>query len=149
MVHQLSRREARCIAVRAQLLGASRPTSLLELIRHLGLVQIDLTATVAPSADLVCWSRLGSSYTPADLDALRVDRSLVEFRGVLRPAEDIALFRAALPTQSRRRGTIRAARLAPGMAAVHGQGAASPAMGLAARAMSGHLSQVAAAAAHR
>jgi uncharacterized protein len=80
--------------VRAQLLDVPRPASLSELIRHLGLVQIDLTAAVAPSADLVCWSRPGSSYTPADLDALRVDRSLVEFRGVIRPAGDIALFRA-------------------------------------------------------
>ncbi len=94
MVHQLSRREARRIAVRAQLLDASRPDNLLELMRHLGLVQIDLTAAVAPSADLVCWSRLGSSYAPADVDALLDERSLVEFRGVLRPGEDIALFRA-------------------------------------------------------
>jgi uncharacterized protein len=94
MVHQLSRQEARRIAVRAQMLDASRPTDLLELIRHLGLVQIDATAAVAPSADLVCWSRIGSRYTPADLDTLLDDRSLVELRGVLRPGADMALFRA-------------------------------------------------------
>jgi uncharacterized protein YcaQ len=94
MVHQLSRQQARRIAVRAQLLDAPRPTSLVELVRHLGAVQIDLTATVAPSADLVCWSRLGSSYQPEDLDALLDERSVVELRGMLRPAEDIALFRA-------------------------------------------------------
>ena len=94
MLHQLSRRDARRIAVRAQLLDASRPTDLLTVVRRLGLVQVDLTAAVAPSADLVSWSRLGSAYAPADLDALLEAGSLVEFRGVLRPAEDIALFRA-------------------------------------------------------
>ena len=78
MVHRLSRQEARRIAVRAQLLDAPRPTELLELVRHLTLCQVDPTAAVAPSADLVCWSRLGSSYSPADLEALLVDRTLIE-----------------------------------------------------------------------
>jgi uncharacterized protein len=96
MVHRLSRQEARRIAVRAQRLDAARPASLPELLRHLGLVQVDLTAAVAPSADLVCWSRLGPSYRPADLEALAVDRSVVEFLGVLRPGADIALFRAGM-----------------------------------------------------
>ncbi|MBO0823261.1 MAG: YcaQ family DNA glycosylase [Actinobacteria bacterium] len=96
MVHLLSRRDARRIAIRAQLLDASRPTSLLGLVRHLGVLQVDGTAAVAPSADLVCWSRMGSSYRPADLDALLADRSLVEFRNVIRPAEDIAWFRAEM-----------------------------------------------------
>jgi uncharacterized protein len=96
MVHQLSRQEARRIAVRAQLLDASRPTDLLDVIRHLGLVQNDTTAAVAPSAHLVCWSRIGSGYAPADLDDLLGDRSLVEFLGAIRPAEDIALFRAEM-----------------------------------------------------
>lgn len=93
-MHELSRQDARRIAVRAQLLDAPRPTSLLDMVRHLGLVQVDLTAAVAPNVDLVCWSRLGSSYDLRDLDALLEDRALVEFRGVLRPGEDIALFRA-------------------------------------------------------
>jgi uncharacterized protein len=93
-VHELSRQEARRIALRAQLLDASRPTDLLDTIRHLGLVQIDLTAAVAPSVDLVLWSRLGSSYAPSDLDELLDDRSVVEFRGVLRPGADIALYQA-------------------------------------------------------
>jgi hypothetical protein len=33
---------------------------LLELVRQLTLLQVDLTPAVAPSADLVVWSRLGS-----------------------------------------------------------------------------------------
>jgi uncharacterized protein YcaQ len=94
MVHQLSRHDARRIAVRAQLLDAARPSSVLDVVRHLTLVQVDLTATVAPNADLVGWSRLGSSYATTDLDELLDDRSLVEYRGVLRPGEDIALYRA-------------------------------------------------------
>jgi uncharacterized protein len=96
MVHQLSRRDARRIAVRAQLLDASRPTDLLGMIGHLGLLQVDLTAYVAPNADLICWSRLGSSYDQADLEDMIEQRTVVELRGMLRPAEDIALFRAEM-----------------------------------------------------
>ena len=53
--------------MRAQLLDAPRPTDLLEVVQKLTLLQIDPTAAVAPSADLVAWSRLGSSYRPEDL----------------------------------------------------------------------------------
>jgi uncharacterized protein YcaQ len=66
--HQLSRTEARRIAVRAQLLDRRRPTDLHDVVRRLTLLQIDPTAAVAPSADLVAWSRLGSSYSPAELE---------------------------------------------------------------------------------
>jgi uncharacterized protein len=96
MVHELSREEARRIAVRAQLLDAPIPTSLVDLVRHFGVLQIDMTMAVAPSADLVCWSRLGSDYEPADLEALLEERSLVEYRSVILPGEDIALFRAQM-----------------------------------------------------
>lgn len=92
----LSRAEARRIAVRAQLLDAPRPTDLLDVVRRLGAVQVDLTAAVAPSADLVCWSRLGASYALGDLDELFQERAVVELRGFLRPAEDISLFRAEM-----------------------------------------------------
>lgn len=64
-VHQLSRADARRIAVRAQLLDGSRPTGLLDAVRHLTLLQIDPTAAIAPNADLVAWSRLGPAYAPA------------------------------------------------------------------------------------
>lgn len=39
---------------------------------------------------MLCWRRLGSSYTPSNLDTVLDDRSVVESRGVLRPGEDIA-----------------------------------------------------------
>ena len=96
MVHHLSRRDARRLAVRAQLLDAPRPTDLLDTLRRLTLVQFDLTAHVAPSADLVLWSRLGRSYSPSDLDDLIESGEVVELGGMLRPAEDVALFRAEM-----------------------------------------------------
>jgi uncharacterized protein YcaQ len=96
VVHRLSRRDARRIAVRAQLLDAPRPHDLLEVLRRLTLVQFDLTAHLAPSADLVLWSRLGRAYSPADLDDLVESGRVVELGGLLRPAEDLALFRAEM-----------------------------------------------------
>jgi uncharacterized protein YcaQ len=93
VVHELSRQQARRVAVRAQLLTAPHPTDLLDVVRHLTLLQVDLTTAVAPSADLVCWTRLGSSYSPNDLEDLLTNGALVEYRLRLRPAEDMALFR--------------------------------------------------------
>jgi uncharacterized protein len=42
----------------------------------------------------VAWSRLGSSYAPADLDAALDTRALLELHALVRPAEDLALYRA-------------------------------------------------------
>jgi hypothetical protein len=95
-VHQLSRTDARRIAVRAQLLAKPRPTSVLETVRRLSLLQIDPTSAVAPSADLVLWSRLGSSYKRQDLRDALDEQRLIEFRGTARPAEDLALYRAEM-----------------------------------------------------
>lgn len=76
----LDRRQARRIAVRAQLLDRPRPTDLVGTVRQLTLLQIDPTAAVAPSADLVAWSRLGSSYRSVQVQrALERDRTLWEF----------------------------------------------------------------------
>jgi uncharacterized protein len=93
-VHELSRTDARRIAVRAQILDSSRPTDLHDVVRRLTLLQIDPIAAVAPNADLVAWSRLGSAYSPAELDAALENRSLLELRAMIRPAEDLALYRA-------------------------------------------------------
>ena len=95
-VHQLSKADARRIAVRAQLLDAERPTDLHDTIRHLTMLQLDPTASVAPTADLVAWSRLGSAYSPADLMAALKERSLLELFAYVRPAEDMALYRAEM-----------------------------------------------------
>jgi len=94
--HRLTAQDARRIAVRAQLLGAGRPTDLLETVRHLTLVQDDPTAAVAPSAELVLWSRLGPAYALGDVRDAVADGSLVELSMMLRPAEDLALFTAEM-----------------------------------------------------
>jgi len=65
---------------------------------------VDLTAAVAPSADLVCWSRIGSRYAPAELDALLDQGDLVEFQGLLRPGEDLALYVDEMQRVARREG---------------------------------------------
>jgi uncharacterized protein YcaQ len=89
-VHQLDRVEARRIAIRAQLLDAHRPGDLLTLVDHLTFLQLDPTAAIAPSADLVAWTRLGDAYRPADLTkALELDRTLYEVRAIIRPTADL------------------------------------------------------------
>ena len=93
-VHELSRLDARRIAVRAQLLDKPRPTALADVVRQLTLLQVDPTAAIAPNAHLVAWSRLGSSHPPAELDTALADRTLLELRAMLRPSEDLALYRA-------------------------------------------------------
>jgi uncharacterized protein YcaQ len=92
---RLSREQARRIAVRAQLLDAPRPTDLVSTVEQLTLLQIDPTAAVAPSADLVAWSRLGPSYQPEQLKhAVEVDRTLFEFNALIRPMTDVGLYLA-------------------------------------------------------
>lgn len=95
--HRLSREEARRIAVGAQLLGAHRPTALLDVVDRLTFLQLDPTAAVAPSADLVAWTRLGSDYHPSHLQqALDRDRTLFEYRATARPMADLPLYRAQM-----------------------------------------------------
>ena len=94
--HQLRGAEARRIAVRAQLLDASRPTDLVEMVRHLSLLQNDLTAAVARSAELVAWSRLGSSCPRSAVADAVEEQSLIDLQGMLRPAQDLVLYRAEM-----------------------------------------------------
>ncbi|WP_298890113.1 crosslink repair DNA glycosylase YcaQ family protein [uncultured Serinicoccus sp.] len=108
--HRLSRRDARRVAVRAQLLIRDRPGDVVETVRELTLLQIDPVAAVAPAQHLVLWSRLGSAYDTGELDRLLADRTLVEVLGFVRPAEDVGLWRAemaAWPAPSRRDGMLR------------------------------------------
>jgi uncharacterized protein YcaQ len=95
-VHELSGDDARRIAVRAQLLTRDRPTGIVETVGRLGLVQLEPTSALAPSADLVLWSRLGAGYRPADLREAADELRLVELRQTLRAPGDIALFRAEM-----------------------------------------------------
>jgi uncharacterized protein YcaQ len=91
-VHQLTKAEARRIAIRAQLLDDRRCTDLLEVVNQLTFLQLDPTAAVAPSADLVLQTRLGDAYQPSQLtDALEGDRMLYEVRAIVRPTSDLPL----------------------------------------------------------
>lgn len=106
--HRLTIEEARRIAVRAQLLGDERPDDLLEVVRHLTFVQIEPTAAVAPTADLVLWSRLGDAYAPGELlDTLEGGDTLFELSLMVRPMEDLALYRAEMAGPPRYEATLR------------------------------------------
>jgi uncharacterized protein YcaQ len=111
IAHRLTKTQARRIAIRAQLLDANRPTDLLTVVQQLTLLQIDPTAAVAPNADLVAWSRLGSAYRPADLrQALEEDRTLFEHNALVRPMSDVGLYLAGaddLPSYERSRAWLR------------------------------------------
>ena len=116
-VRRLSREEARRIAIRAQLLDADRPADLLAVVDRLTFLQLDPTAVVAPSADLVAWSRMGDAYEPIQLQqALEHDRTLFEHRAqdtetepalaMVRPMADLGLYladMAASPFERQRR----------------------------------------------
>jgi uncharacterized protein YcaQ len=93
-VHELSRIDARRLAIRAQLLGSPRPTDLIDVVRRLTVLQADATDVVAPSAHLTAWSRLGSAYSIGDMDNALADGTLVELRGMIRTGTDLALYRA-------------------------------------------------------
>ncbi len=110
-MHRLTKAQARRIAVRAQLLDAPRPTELLTVVERLTLLQIDPTAAIAPSADLVAWSRLGSAYRPEHLQqAVEQDRTLFEHNALVRPMSDLGLYLAGateLPPYERTRDWLR------------------------------------------
>ena len=110
-MHRLTKAQARRIAVRAQLLDSPRPTDLLTVVRRLTMLQIDPTAAIAPSADLVAWSRLGSTYQPAHLQqAVEQDRTLFEHNALVRPMSDVGLYLAGAadwPSYERTRAWLR------------------------------------------
>ncbi|WP_457101571.1 DNA glycosylase AlkZ-like family protein [Microbacterium sp. P5_E9] len=104
---RLSPAQARRIAIRAQLLDARRPAGVVETVEDLVAVALDPTATIARSADLILWSRIGWPYQPADLvRAMEEDRVVFEWGGFCRPMSDLALFvplmRAGLPYRDAR-----------------------------------------------
>ena len=110
-MHELTKAQARRIAVRAQLLDAPRPTDLLEVVQRLTLLQIDPTAAIAPSADLVLWSRLGPAYHPEQLKReLEEERTLFELDAQIRPTGDLGLYLAGAderPSYERTRDWLR------------------------------------------
>ncbi len=97
MVHQLTRDQARRIAVRAQLLDAERPVDVIEVAEQLGAIKIDPTATIAPAEGTIPWSRIGSLYDSGQLTrAVEHDRLLFEFDGAFRPMSVLPLMLPAM-----------------------------------------------------
>ena len=90
-IHHLTRQEARQIVVRATMLDADRPTDLMTVVERLTALPVEPTRAIAPSYDLVSWSRLGPAYEPADLDDLLEQRELYEDADGIRPMADLAL----------------------------------------------------------
>jgi uncharacterized protein YcaQ len=100
---EVSRDEARRIAVRAQALDGSA-TGVLETVRRLGFLQLDPIATVAPPQHLVLFSRLGATYDRTELDRLLwEEKQLFEWNAFLWPRESLPIIRARM----RRRGQFR------------------------------------------
>ena len=95
-MHELTQEQARRIAVRAQLLDAPRLADLLHVVDALTLVQHDPIAAVAPSADLLLWSRLGSGYDPGELRDALDEQRLIDHHGLIRPSHHLAAFRAEM-----------------------------------------------------
>jgi uncharacterized protein YcaQ len=91
-------------------------------VERLTFLQLDPTAVVSPSADLVAWSRMGGAYRPAHLQqALEHDRTLFEHRAqpvetepviaMVRPMSDLGLYlddMAAWPSSTRAREWLAA-----------------------------------------
>ncbi len=103
--HHLTRQEARQVVIRATLLDARRPTDLLSVVDHLTALPVDPTAAIAPSYDLVSWSRLGSSYEPADLVELLDQREVYDDGDGIRPMADLPLHLAAMAISPQWEGT--------------------------------------------
>ncbi|HKZ18659.1 MAG TPA: crosslink repair DNA glycosylase YcaQ family protein [Acidimicrobiia bacterium] len=108
--HRLDLKQARQIAVRAQLLDGERPTGLVDVVKRLTFIQLDPTAAVAPSADLVAFGRLGARYRPEDLNQAIEQRQIFEHRfmepnapavALVRPMDDLGLFLAQMRTLPR------------------------------------------------
>jgi uncharacterized protein YcaQ len=106
MAHRLTQEQARRIALRGQLLTAERPAGIVETIDALTILPIDPTSAIAPSVDLILWSRLGWPYQEADLTRLfEQDRAVFEWGGFYRAMTDLPLL---LPEMRRRPESARA-----------------------------------------
>jgi uncharacterized protein YcaQ len=93
---KVSLEEARRIAVRSQALDGSA-TGVLETVRRLGFLQIDVVAPVERPQHLVLFSRLGPGYDRAELDRLLwEERALFEWDAFIYPIEDLPLVRARI-----------------------------------------------------
>lgn len=101
----LAREHARRIAISAALLDARRPSDLLSMVAHLGMLRVELTPTVAPAADHVAFSRLGQTFEPSQLTEAVSRGDLFERGWMLRPMADLGLFLGGMATYADRSNT--------------------------------------------
>jgi uncharacterized protein len=90
----LTLEQARRLAVRATRLDRPQPTSILEVVRESGALQLDPTRSIERSERLVLFSRLGR-YDIAELDRLLwEERALFTWRAFLYTSDDWPLIQA-------------------------------------------------------
>lgn len=86
-MREITREQARTIALGAGLLDDDRPADVVEVAEQLGRIKIDPTNVVAPAEHMMMYSRIGEGYSPGDLKkALETDRTLFEYDGMIYPA---------------------------------------------------------------
>ena len=101
---EVSREEARRIAVRAQLLDGSAK-GIVDTVRRLGFLQLDPISTVAQPQHLVLFSRLGATYDRAELDRLLwEEKQLFEWNAFLWPRESLPIIQARMRRRDSYRG---------------------------------------------
>lgn len=94
---ELSRTDARRLAVLGQMLSAPQPRTIAEVVRGLGEVQMDPVSAIARTEHLVLWSRLGKRFKVADLERmLWEERSLFEYWAHIVPTADFGIHRDAM-----------------------------------------------------
>ncbi len=102
---RVSLEEARRIAVRAQALDGSA-SGVLETVRRLDFLQIDVVQPVERPQHLVLYSRLGPGYDRTELDRLLwEEKALFEWNAFIYPLEDLPLVRARIRRFRRERRT--------------------------------------------
>lgn len=97
MPHELSRTDARRLAVLGQMLSAPRPRTIVDVVTGLGEVQMDPVSAIARTEHLVLWSRLGKRFKVADLERmLWQERSLFEYWAHIVATTDFGVHRDAM-----------------------------------------------------
>ncbi|MEO8293471.1 MAG: crosslink repair DNA glycosylase YcaQ family protein [Actinomycetota bacterium] len=97
MALELSRTDARRLAVLGQMLSAPQPRTIGEVVTGLGEVQMDPVSAIARTEHLVLWSRLGKRFKVADLERmLWEERSLFEYWAHIVPTADFGVHRDAM-----------------------------------------------------
>jgi uncharacterized protein YcaQ len=94
---ELSRTDARRLALLGQMLAQPKPRTIAEVVAGLGEVQMDPVAAIARTEHLVLWSRLGTRFRVGDLERmLWEERSLFEYWAHIVPTADFGIHRDAM-----------------------------------------------------